>query len=134
MIAANAIDTLNMLLDAEYVGIINQLGEASPYVSGAAHADRVQFENLVRMTHRHQRDLIEVIQLLGGTPIHARRTRDTTHLHYVELSFLASRIEEGLEHLIRAYESAGSTGEPSTDAIISRHLQEYRDALALRQA
>lgn len=130
MLTANAIDTLNRLLDAEYAGVVNQLGEASPYASGAANAARTCFENVVQTTHRHQRRLIEAIQALGGSPVCARRTIDTANLHYVELSYLASRIEEGLQSLVESYESAGSTGVPEADAIISPHLQAYRDHLS----
>ena len=55
-----------------------------------------------------------------------RFSTSTGGVHYVKLAFLIPDVIESLRRMIAAYESAGAAGHPDADALIARHLTDYR--------
>ncbi len=121
--------TLSALLAAEYESPLSRLREADPYVSWPAAADRLLSEKLLADAERHQRDLSELIAGLRGAPTPRRYDAKTASMHYVRFDYLVPEVIRSLRRLIAAYESAGSTTSPQADALISRHLADYRGHL-----
>lgn len=125
-----AIETLNRLLDAEYGSLVHRLGESNPFVTWPAAADRAVVEKIVADVGRHQHELVEMILSLRGAPVPPSYPTSTGGVHYLKLSFLMPQVIASMRQLVQTYETAGSTGRPQADALISRILADHKRHLA----
>ncbi len=120
------VSILNGLLHAEHSSLVNQLREAGPFVSQATAKERLVVDQMLADETSHERGLVELIVWLRGTPNLGPVPTEVGSLHYLTLSFLMPRITASKEALIRAYESAGSTGIPRVDQFKNRCLDDHR--------
>ncbi|MCB9852040.1 MAG: hypothetical protein H6819_03005 [Phycisphaerales bacterium] len=130
MSSQRVVETLNQLLAAEYASILPRLRQSDPFVSLAAAEDRDTAYGLVQDSERHEKALTDLIMSLRGAPVPVSYDIDTTSYHYVTLEYLMPQIIQGVQSLIAAYSSAGSTNQREADALIARHLGDYQSRLA----
>lgn len=122
----DAVSILNRLLNAEHSSLVNRLREAGPFVSQATAKERLVVDEMLADETNHERGLAELIIWLRGTPDPGVVPTEVGGLHYLTLSFLMPHIIASKESLIRAYESAGSTGVARVDDFKNRCLEDHR--------
>lgn len=122
----DALSILNGLLHAEHSSLVTRLREAGPFVSQATAKERLIVDEMLADETEHERGLTEAILALRGTPDPGPIPTEVGGLHYLDLSFLMPRIIASKEALIRAYETAGSTGIPRIDEFKNRCLENHR--------
>jgi len=122
----DAVSILNKLLNAEHSSLVNRLREAGPFVSQATAKERLVVDEMLADETNHERGLAELIIWLRGTPDPGVVPTEVGGLHYLTLSFLMPQIIASKEALIRAYETAGSTGIPRVDEFKNRCLENHR--------
>jgi hypothetical protein len=122
----DAVSILNGLLHAEHSSLVNRLREAGPFVSQATSKERLIVDQMLADETNHERGLANLIMELRGTPNCGPVPTEVGGLHYLTLSFLIPQIIASKEALIRAYETAGSTGIPRVDDFKNRCLEDHR--------
>lgn len=122
----DAVSMLNDLLNAEHSSLVNRLREAGPFVSQATAKERLIVDQMLADEVNHERGLAELIVWLRGTPDAGVVPTEVGGLHYLTLSFLMPQIIASKEQLIRAYESAGSSGIQRVDEFKNRCLENHR--------
>ena len=122
----DAVSILNKLLHAEHSSLVNRLREAGPFVSQATAKERLVVDEMLADEVNHERGLADFIIQFRGTPDPGTVPTEVGGLHYLTLSFLLPQIIKSKESLIRAYESAGSTGLQRVDDFKNRCLEDHR--------
>ena len=130
MLDDKTIVVLNDLLTAEYESLIPRLGEADPFVTWPAAADRALVERMLTNVEDHERDLTELILTVRGSPVPRRFAMASGGVHYVKLAYLMPAVIESIRKLIETYEHAGPTENTQADALIAHHLSDYQGHLA----
>ncbi len=124
------LNALNRLLAAEAGSLIARLAAASPYTPLLAADDRRELDLMQRDLESHKRDIIDLIYDLRGVPVFPPPDPRVGGFHYVDLRRLMPFVLDNVRQLIGVYEKAGGTGHRETDALIARHLANYRRHLA----
>lgn len=122
----DAVSILKRLLHAEHSSLVNRLREAGPFVSQATAKERLIVDQMLADETNHERGLANAIIELRGTPDPGPLPTELGGMHFLTLSFLMPQIIASKEALIRAYESAGSTGIPQIDEFKNRCLEDHR--------
>lgn len=127
------LDTLNRLLAAESGSLLARMPGVDPYTTLVTAEDRRLLDDLRRDVERHKLDIVRLIYDLRGVPDFPPPDPRVAGFHYVDLARLMPLVIGSLQSLIAAYESAGATGHRDADALVARHLADYRRHLATLQ-
>ncbi len=127
------VDTLNALLESESASIFRFMGEGSPYLSRATAEIRRPLQEMVDSIARHVRELGDLIQSLGGIPVHSYGVQnEEQYLAFLSLKFLLPKLAEAKKLSIRRYENALASLEGAPAEVIdllTSHLAEHREQL-----
>lgn len=127
------VDTLNALLESESASIFRFMGEGSPYLSRATAEIRRPLQEMVDSNARHVRELGDLIQSLGGIPVHSYGVQnEEQYLAFLSLKFLLPKLAEAKKLSIRRYENALASLEGAPAEVIdllTSHLAEHREQL-----
>lgn len=127
------IDTLNALLDGETNSIFRFMGEGSPYLSRATAEIRRPLQEMVDSNTRHVRELGELIESLGGVPMHSYGVQnEEQYLAFLSLKFLLPKLVDAKKLTIRRYESALAAldgAPPEAAGLVGAQLLEHREQL-----
>ena len=126
------VDVLCELLEGEHGCMLRFLGEAEPYISGAAVEAGRLLQGMVAAAVRREGELVNSVSDLGGTPRPPAVSREHQYLAYLSMDYLLPKLAEAKERSIARYESAlqqiGESG-PAVSQALKRHLAEHRGEL-----
>ena len=125
-----AVDTLNMLLDAENISLVARLREACPFAAASEASEQLLVGRLAAEGRLRRQRLTDLILKLRGSPTPSRRAIDTTALHYMDVAHLLPRVAASLRDLADAYSAAGRTDIADADSLAAGHLAELKKSLA----
>lgn len=125
-----AVDVLDDLLAAERAGLLQRLGESGPFVSWSATEDHALIRKMLADERNHERDLVEMILKLRGSPSPSVLPTNTGGVHYLQLAYLMPQVIADKRRLIKVYEAASPTDDRSAEALIHRILKDHRRHLA----
>ncbi|MEE9295770.1 MAG: hypothetical protein V3W34_12525 [Phycisphaerae bacterium] len=122
------IDILNELLKYESESVLHRLVESNAFVSWASADERQVVGRMVEEQDRHRQWLVEAIHKLGGEPRPVWADIGSTHIHYLELSFVLPKALDDRKRLLAAYEEAASqvTANQVAGEVISKVLEHHR--------
>jgi hypothetical protein len=131
------IDTLNALLESEKSSIFRFMDEGSPYLSRATAEVRRPLQEMVDSNTRNVRELGDLIQSLGGVPVHSFGVQnEEQYLAFLSLKFLLPKLVDAKKLTIRRYENAISALEgapPEVLSLVTAQLTEHRAQLETLQ-
>ena len=131
------IDPLTALLESEQSSIFRFMDEGSPYLSRATAEVRRPLQEMVDSNARHVRELGELIQSLGGVPVHSFGVQnEEQYLAFLSLKFLLPKLVDAKKLTIRRYENAISALEgapPEVLSLVTAQLTEHRTQLETLQ-
>ena len=97
---------LNELLRRESESVLPRLLESDSFVSWSSADEGIAVRRMVDEHNDHCQWLVAAIRQIGGEPRPMRADIGSTHLHYLDLSFLLPHALEDCTHNITAYEDA----------------------------
>ena len=110
----SVVDTLNGLLDAEVNNIFRVVSELSPHMVAAGADIRQPIGELRELSHRHARELSDLIILRGGKPVVRRENRaEDQNLGHLSLKFLLPKLVAEKDLILTRYENAKSQIGPA---------------------
>jgi hypothetical protein len=128
--SASVIDALNGLLEAEVNSIFRFVEEGSPYLSQATAEVRRPLAEMNELSRRHHRELVNLIDSLGGVPLGPRGLRaDEQYLSFLSLKFLLPKLVAEKELILQRYENARhAIGKkyPDVRKVLDRMIAEQR--------
>lgn len=129
------IDPLNSLLEAEINSVFRYMGEGSPYLSEATADVRKPLVDILEANKRHSRDLVEMIEAIGGTAVAQERIQpEEQYLAYLSLKFLIPKLVHSKELTLKRYENTIRSIEPIAPAFVTERLrQQYAECQAQLQ-
>lgn len=133
--SASVIDALNGLLEAEVNSIFRFVEEGSPYLSQATAEVRRPLAEMNALSRQHQRELVNLIDSLGGVPLGPRGLRpEEQYLSFLSLKFLLPKLVAEKELILQRYENARQAiGKkyPDVREVLDRMIAEQRPYLEL---
>jgi hypothetical protein len=123
---------LNDLLDVELNSVFQFLGDSDPYFSRSNAAIHRPLAEMIAASHRRAKELGNLIDDLGGTPIPRGLQSEEQNVAYLSVEFLLPRLIGAKELAIRRWESAQDllgNRSPRAARLLDVHLAEHRSHL-----
>ena len=127
------IDVLNSLLESQQNSIIRFMGEGSPYLGRATADVRRPLAEMLRNNLRRCRDLFEMIESLGGTPVPAGLQPEEQYLSYLSLKFLLPKLVYAKQLIVERYRNALralAKAPPEVLSLLQGHVAAHEAELA----
>lgn len=106
-VPTHVIDTLNGLLEGHLGSVLECLLKSSAYLKDAPEGLGQLLEETLQTCKKQRRELIELIESLGGIPrAKTRATADEQYLSLLSLKFLLPTLVNEKDLLLRRYENA----------------------------
>ncbi|MCK6455511.1 MAG: hypothetical protein L6Q92_03120 [Phycisphaerae bacterium] len=120
------------LYDAECRSLLHHLGRAQPFVSWASAADQRLVDGMISEEAEHQRQLLDLIHALGGSPPLPTFSSECGALAYLDLHALLPRIVQDKRNLVAEYAAvAPQVGDDRrAAALVGRILEREQVHLA----
>ncbi|MGE5608379.1 MAG: hypothetical protein ACM359_03940 [Bacillota bacterium] len=134
--SSDVIEILNSLLRAEHGAIFRFIASADPYITRNAAALRRPLQNITAASLRHEAELMDLIENLGGVPQSPLVTPEHQYLSFLSLEFLRPKLIQAAQLAITRYESALAALTPSNPDVANRlknQLIDYRQFLDAAQ-
>lgn len=124
----NIVELLNDLLRRESRSVLPRLTESDSIVSWSSADEGIAVSRMIEEYADHRRWLVSAIQQIGGEPRPMLADIGTTHLHYLDLSFLLPHVLEDCTRNITAYEEAQPNVANNRIAgdVVARILEHHR--------
>lgn len=133
------VDALNSLLEAELNSVFRFMGDGSPYLSQATADVRRPMLDILEANKRHSRELVDMIESLGGVAIAKERIQaEEQYLAYLSLKFLLPKLvhskELTLERYVNTIKAVSNSGpEHIVDALKRQYAECVTQLGTLRQ-
>lgn len=119
---------LNELLSKESQSVLPRLAEAGSNVSWSSADEGIAVGRMIEECANHSDWLVSAIRKIGGEPRPMLADIGSTHLHYLELTFLLPHALEDCARNITAYQEAQPLVANNRIAgdVVSQVLEQHR--------